>query len=675
MKKLLAAGEEKIVDFARVFRNRERGALHAPEFTLVEWYRAGEPYAAVMADCVAVVREAAKAVGAAQLAWRGRSADPFAEPETITVADAFRRHAGIDFAGTGDDRDRFAAAARDCGVRIADDDTWSDIFSRVLTDKVEPHLGIGRLTILHEYPVTEAALARVSPHDAGVAERFELYACGVELANGFAELIDVDEQRRRFVADMDEKQRIYGERYPLDEDFLVALAAMPEASGVALGLDRLVMLADRRQPHRPGAMDAGGGMTMDGTGRNAAPNLPLEGRSKFAERSESGLREGVNPHVAAPSRNRLRSGSPISTSPQGGGSNRAHTLRSLSDLVDAGLIAPERRLALEEVAARYAVAVTPAMAELIDRNDGDDPIARQFVPDPAELVRTAAERDDPIGDDAHQVAPGLIHRYPDRVLLKFTSVCAVYCRFCFRRETVGHGGALSPAEIEAALDYVRGHPEVWEVIVSGGDPLVVTPRRLQALTAALGEIDHVKAVRFHTRVPVVAPERVTPQLIAALKALGKATWVAIHANHPRELTQGARAALARLTAAGIPLVSQTVLLKGVNDDADTLARLMRAFVEAGVKPYYLHQGDLAPGTGRFRTTLTEGRALMKALRGRLSGLCQPTYVVDIPGGHGKAPVGPDSVSDENGACLVEDFSGRRHAYLPEDRSDHPGVSG
>jgi lysyl-tRNA synthetase class 2 len=243
MKKLLAAGEERIVDFARVFRNRERGALHAPEFTLVEWYRTGAPYEAAMADCVAVVREAAKAAGATRLTWRGRSADPFAEPERVTVADAFRRHAGIDLAAIGNDRDRFAATARACGLRVADDDTWSDVFSRVLTDRVEPNLGIGRLTILGEYPIAEAALARAKPDEPDAAERFELYACGVELANGFAELTDPDEQRRRFAADMAEKERIYGERYPLDEGFLAALAAMPEASGVALGLDRLVMLA------------------------------------------------------------------------------------------------------------------------------------------------------------------------------------------------------------------------------------------------------------------------------------------------------------------------------------------------------------------------------------------------------------------------------------------------
>jgi lysyl-tRNA synthetase class 2 len=235
MKKLLAAGEEKIVAFARVFRNRERTALHAPEFTMVEWYRTGAPYEAIMDDCVALLRLAGE-----RLIWRGHAIDPHVEPEILTVADAFARHAGIDLLATGGDRDRFARVA---GVRTTPDDTWSDIFSRVLSERIEPHLGMERATLLTEYPASEAALARVKPEDARVAERFELYACGVELANGFAELTDPAEQRRRFLADMDEKERIYGERYPLDEDFLAALAHMPPASGVALGFDRLAMLA------------------------------------------------------------------------------------------------------------------------------------------------------------------------------------------------------------------------------------------------------------------------------------------------------------------------------------------------------------------------------------------------------------------------------------------------
>jgi lysine 2,3-aminomutase len=332
--------------------------------------------------------------------------------------------------------------------------------------------------------------------------------------------------------------------------------------------------------------------------------------------------------------------------------------------VEAGLIAPNRAAALAEVAARYAVAVTPAMAALIDPGDPADPIGRQFVPDAAELTTAPAERADPIGDEVHEKVPGLIHRYPDRVLLKLVPACAVYCRFCFRRETVGRGRAMSREQLDAALRYIAAHPRVWEVIVSGGDPLVAAPRRLAALGARLSAIGHVRVVRFHTRVPVVAPERVTPAMTGALMASGKSVWVAIHANHPRELTAAARGAIARLAAAGIALVSQTVLLRGVNDDAGTLAALMRAFVEAGVKPYYLHHADLAPGTARFRTTIAEGRALMMALRGRVSGLCQPTYVLDIPGGHGKVPVGPDHLTGDEGAWSVEDYCGGRHAYPP-----------
>ena len=247
-KKLLAAGETKIFDFARVWRNRERGPLHHPEFTLLEWYRAGEPYEALMADCAALMALAAKTAGRRAFSFRGRTMDPFAAPERLTLTEAFERHAGIDLMasvglGGATDREALAAAAKGAGIRVADDDQWADVFSRVLVEKIEPNLGNGRATILCEYPAAEAALARLKPGDPRVAERFELYACGVELANAFAELTDPAEQRRRFVAEMDEKARIYGERYPVDEDFLAALAIMPEASGSALGFDRLAMLA------------------------------------------------------------------------------------------------------------------------------------------------------------------------------------------------------------------------------------------------------------------------------------------------------------------------------------------------------------------------------------------------------------------------------------------------
>lgn len=246
-KKLLAAGERRIFDFARVFRNRERGALHHPEFTLLEWYRAGEPYEALMDDCAAVLTQAARAAGTTAFRFRGKSVDPFAEPERLTVADAFARHAGVDLLATvrdGEgDRDALAGAAQAAGVATAPDDSWTDIFSRILAERVDAHLGIGRATILYEYPLPLAALARAKPGPLPVAERFELYACGVELANAFGELTDVAEQRARFSAAMAEKERVHGERYPVDEDFLVALATMPQASGIALGFDRLVMLA------------------------------------------------------------------------------------------------------------------------------------------------------------------------------------------------------------------------------------------------------------------------------------------------------------------------------------------------------------------------------------------------------------------------------------------------
>ena len=247
-KKLLAAGERRIFDFGKVWRNRERGALHHPEFTMLEWYRVGEPYQALMDDCAALLALAAETAGTRQFRFRGQACDPFAAPERVTVAQAFERHAGVDLlASIGSDgsvdRDALAACARAAGIRVADDDTWADVFSRVIVEKVEPNLGVGHATILCEYPAAEAALARPKPGDPRVAERFELYACGVELANAFGELTDAGEQRRRFEAEMDEKARVYGERYPLDEDFLAALAIMPDASGSALGFDRLVMLA------------------------------------------------------------------------------------------------------------------------------------------------------------------------------------------------------------------------------------------------------------------------------------------------------------------------------------------------------------------------------------------------------------------------------------------------
>ncbi|MFL5105185.1 MAG: lysine-2,3-aminomutase-like protein [Xanthobacteraceae bacterium] len=351
--------------------------------------------------------------------------------------------------------------------------------------------------------------------------------------------------------------------------------------------------------------------------------------------------------------------------------SRQKSLRKTADLADAGLIPRAALPELERVAARYAVAITPAVADLIHPDDTSDPIARQFVPDMRELSERPEETADPIGDATHSPVEGVVHRYPDRVLLKLTSVCATYCRFCFRRETVGPHGqpTLSRQVLDNALAYIAQHPQVWEVILSGGDPLVLPDRRLKDVVMRLAAIAHVKIIRIHTRMPVVDPERITPCLASAVKAKAKATYVVLHANHPRELSPAARAACATFVDAGIPLLSQTVLLRGVNDDARTLGELMRAFVECRIKPYYLHHCDLAPGTSHFRTTIAQGQELMRALRGRYSGLCQPTYVLDIPGGHGKSPIGPSYLAPEARACeryRVEDFNGRCHFYPPAD---------
>ncbi|WP_027172875.1 lysine-2,3-aminomutase-like protein [Methylobacterium sp. 10] len=343
------------------------------------------------------------------------------------------------------------------------------------------------------------------------------------------------------------------------------------------------------------------------------------------------------------------------------------SLRNPTQLAEAGLVSVSDLPALKAVAARYAVAVTPDMAELIDPSDPTDPIARQFLPRVEELATRPEEDSDPIGDAAHSPLPGLVHRYPDRVLLKPLHICPVYCRFCFRREMVGPEGlgTLSEDELSAAFAYIADRPEIWEVILTGGDPFALSVRRLGQIAETLAAIPHVKVLRIHTRVPVVEPARVDDDLVAALKRFGGAVFVALHANHPREFTPAARGAIARLVDAGIPMVSQTVLLAGINDDPETLASLMRGFVENRVKPYYLHQGDLAPGTGHLRTGLAAGRDLMGRLRGRLSGLAQPLYVLDIPGGHGKVPVGPSYLAADESGWRVTDPQGLEHPYPPD----------
>lgn len=341
--------------------------------------------------------------------------------------------------------------------------------------------------------------------------------------------------------------------------------------------------------------------------------------------------------------------------------NPARALTGLADLEREGLTDPAQRAALTPVAETFRIRITPAMQAAI--KGADDGVGRQFIPTEAEAEINEGDLHDPIGDHVHMVAPGLTHRYPDRVILALTQTCDVYCRFCFRRETVGDTGALSDAELDLAMDYLARTPAVREVVLTGGDPLTLSPRRIAGVMDRLAALPNIDIVRIHSRVPVVAPERITPALTDAL-GRHPLVWLVVHTNHVQELTEDARAALARLTAAGVPLLSQTVLLRGVNDQAETLADLFRALVRLRVKPYYLHHCDLARGAGHFRTTIAEGRAIMARLRGMISGLCIPTYVLDTPGGFGKVPLTESYVTptDTPGSHMVRDHAGRIHPY-------------
>jgi lysine 2,3-aminomutase len=325
---------------------------------------------------------------------------------------------------------------------------------------------------------------------------------------------------------------------------------------------------------------------------------------------------------------------------------------------------------LAEVANRYAVAITPAMEALIDPTNPDDPIAAQFRPDARELEVAPDELTDPIGDEAHTPVKGVVHRYADRCLLKLVHVCPVYCRFCFRREMVGPqgDGTLTGAELDVALAYIESQPGIWEVILTGGDPFLLSARRVQEITERLAAISHVKVIRWHTRIPAVDPLRVTPDLVEALRVEGATTYVVLHTNHARELTEQARAAIARIIDSGVPMLAQTVLLRGVNDDVETLEALMRALVEARVKPYYLHHLDKAPGTSHFRCSVEHGQELTHALQERVSGLAQPAYVLDIPGGHGKAPLAAQAVRRIEGGYEVRDREGVWRLYPDDDGS-------
>jgi lysine 2,3-aminomutase len=332
------------------------------------------------------------------------------------------------------------------------------------------------------------------------------------------------------------------------------------------------------------------------------------------------------------------------------------TLRSVIDLVQAGLVTDSTEL--RRVAQFYAIAVPPALRALIETPN--DPIGQQILPHADELLAAPHETADPVGDDALSPVKGVVHRYPDRVLIKPLLICPVYCRFCFRREHVGpDGGVLTEAELETAIDYVRQRPEIREVILTGGDPLLLSPRRLGALVQAIETVPQVETLRVHTRVPVADPGLVTRALVESLTT-DKPLFLAVHANHAREFSPAALAALRLLSRQGIPLLGQSVLLRGVNDNAEVLEALFRAMLRARIKPYYLHQLDAAQGTARFHVPIAEGRALLEQLRGRITGLAWPTYVLDIPGGHGKVPVGPEYLD----GGLVRDPGGTWHTLAP-----------
>lgn len=342
-----------------------------------------------------------------------------------------------------------------------------------------------------------------------------------------------------------------------------------------------------------------------------------------------------------------------------------------SQLVQAGIVTAAKADQIEKVVDTYSVSISPHVQSTIQSSDlSRDPVGMQYVPNDVELVTRRGESADPIGDEAHTPVRGLVHRYPDRALLKITLVCPVYCRFCFRREMVGGYAEppLSDKELEAIFDYIESHDEIWEVILSGGDPLILSTRRIQEVLDQLRRIDHVRVVRIHTRVPVVDPDRVDEELIETLSSCEKTVYVVLHANHANEFSDSAKTACRKLIDAGIPMRSQTVLLKGINDTEEALVSLMRTFVINRITPYYLHHLDAAPGTGHFRQSVAKGQELVKRIRGQYSGMCQPTYVLDIPGGYGKSPIGPQYIrADGNrpGAYVVEDYLGTKHFYATD----------
>ncbi|MEU4194866.1 lysine-2,3-aminomutase-like protein [Kribbella sp. NPDC026611] len=341
---------------------------------------------------------------------------------------------------------------------------------------------------------------------------------------------------------------------------------------------------------------------------------------------------------------------------------RRNRISTVEQLMQANLVPASSANHLEQVAAKYSVAISPAMQAAMLAEDGTS-VSRQFVPTELELVHHPSELSDPIGDSSHSPVPGMTHRYPDRALLMPLLVCPVYCRFCFRREVVGQDtGLLSREALGRAFDYIRSQPGIWEVILTGGDPGILSPKRLNYILAELERIEHVQNLRIHTRVPVVAPEHVTKEFCDAL-VRNTPVWVVIHVNSAEELSGEAKEALAMMNRCGIPLLSQTVLLRGVNDTAEQLESLFRELVRNRVRPYYLHQLDLASGTGHFRVPIEEGQALMRQLRGNVSGLCLPQYMLDIPGGRGKVPIDVGMIERMQDAWIVESPLGGRHQYI------------
>lgn len=335
-------------------------------------------------------------------------------------------------------------------------------------------------------------------------------------------------------------------------------------------------------------------------------------------------------------------------------------MHSLAHFEEAKLI-PAITPALKQVAARYALAITDEMRDISHH----EAISMQFVPTPSELIETKDELSDPIGDDTHSPLKGLVHRYPDRVLIKITTLCPVYCRFCFRREQVGNknDATLSQEQLAAIYSYITANPDIYEVIFTGGDPLILSARRLSDIMQQLALISHVKIIRFHTRVPIVIPQKITPSLLKALKVQGKTTYLAVHSNSHHEWGAAQAKAINKLADSGIPLLGQTVLLKGINNSSEALKKLFQTMIENRVQPYYLHHPDKARGTSHFRVTIKEGQAIMKELRGRISGFALPTYILDIPQGAGKIPLTPSYIASEDKTSYeLLDPHGNSHAY-------------